>query len=253
VGGTGATAANDLDTAGVRGESRNAYGVVGVTHDGFGVAGVIVDPVSGAQGAVGILGRAGFAHFGVYSSGNAHVAGTFTATTNKSFVQPHPFDASKEIQYVSLEGRHSEVYFRGTAQVSRGITQIPIPDDFRYVAAAGTYSTLVTPVGAMATVAVLSEGEDGIVVQASRNVRIHYVVYAEREAVTHPNPVVENIHFRPDPERDFLQHLPDSFRELLISNGTLNADGTVNVETARRLGWDREWEGRARPAPQPME
>jgi hypothetical protein len=37
----------------------------------------------------------------------------------------------------------------------------------------------------------------------------------------------------------------------MIQNGTLNPDGTVNMETARRLGWDKEWEKRARPAPRP--
>ena len=90
-------------------------------------------------------------------------------------------------------------------------------------------------------------------VQASRNVKVHYVVYAEREAVRNPDPIIENVHFRPDPERDFLAHLPDSFRQLMIQNGTLNADGTVNMETAKRLGWDKEWDERARPAPQPAE
>ena len=166
-------------------------------------------------------------------------------------MQPHPNDASKEIRYISLEGPHTEVYFRGTAQVSQGVTRIPIPQHFRFVADPATYSTLVTPVGAMATTAVVSEGPEGIVVVASRNVKVHYVVYAEREAVRNPDPIIENVHFRPDPDADFLAHLPDSFRQLMIQNGTLNSDGTVNMETARRLGWDKEWEKRKPPAPQP--
>jgi hypothetical protein len=194
-------------------------------------------------------GDLGTPDFGVFSLGNAHVQGTFTATANKGFVQPHPYDASKEIRYISLEGPHTEVYFRGTAQVSQGATRIVVPKDFQFVADAATYSTLVTPVGDMATVAVVSEGPDGIVVKASRDVKIHYVVYAEREAVRNPDPIIENVHFRPDPDRDFLAHLPDSFRRLMIQNGTLNPDGTVNMETARRLGWDKEWEKRGRPAP----
>jgi len=37
-------------------------------------------------------------------------------------------------------------------------------------------------------------------------------------------------------------------KEMLISNGTYRPDGTVNMETARRLGWDKEWEKRGRPA-----
>jgi hypothetical protein len=39
----------------------------------------------------------------------------------------------------------------------------------------------------------------------------------------------------------------------LIQNGTYNADGTVNMETARRLGWDKVWEERSRPAPRDPE
>ena len=248
-GGGGITTLNV--SSGLRGESRNGIGVLGLTHNSEAVKGRLLNPANGVEVASGTLGRSGATNYGVYSSGDAHIAGALTATGTKMFVQPHPLDPSKEIQYVTLEGRHSEVYFRGTARIARGITRIAIPDDFVYVASAGTYSTLVTPVGAMATVAVLSEGEDGIVVQASRNVRIHYVVYAEREAVAHPDPVVENVHFRPEPDRDFLAHLPDSFRELLIRNGTLHPDGTVNLETARRLGWERDRERRATPAPQP--
>jgi hypothetical protein len=40
---------------------------------------------------------------------------------------------------------------------------------------------------------------------------------------------------------------------VLIQNGTYKPDGTVNMETARRLGWDKEWEERERPRPQPTE
>ena len=235
--------------AGVRGESNGGgFGVVGLTQGGTaGVYGASVTS-GGSQVSAGYLGAGSL---GVLSSGNAHVAGTFTATTNKGFVQPHPHDASKEIRYISLEGPHTEVYFRGTAQVSQGVTRIPIPQHFRFVADPATYSTLVTPVGGMATVAVLSEGPDGITVQASRNVKVHYVVYAEREAVRNPDPIIENVHFRSDPELDFLAHLPDTFRQLMIQNGTLKPDGTINMETARRLGWDKEWEMRRQPATQP--
>jgi hypothetical protein len=79
---------------------------------------------------------------------------------------------------------------------------------------------------------------------------VHYVVYAEREAVRNPEAIVENVHFRPDPEVDFLRNLPESYRLRMIQNGTLNTDGTVNMETARRLGWDRLWERRA-SSPEP--
>jgi hypothetical protein len=46
-------------------------------------------------------------------------------------------------------------------------------------------------------------------------------------------------------------YLTETQQRLLIQNGTYREDGTVNMETARRLGWDRVWEERSRPAPQP--
>jgi hypothetical protein len=243
--GTIAGAPACCNSAGVRGESKLHNGVVGISEE-IGVFGELLNS-GGTSLASGLLGVAsGPTSFGVLSNGNAHVNGTFTATT-KNFVQPHPSDPSKEIRYVSLEGPNSEVYFRGSAQISQGVTRIPIPDYFRMVATPGSYSALVTPVGAMATVAVLTKGEEGIVVQASRDVRIDYVVYAEREAVKQDTPIVENVHFRPDPNIDLLAHVPDSYRELMIQNGTLNPDGTLNVETAKRLGWDKAWETRSIP------
>jgi hypothetical protein len=33
-------------------------------------------------------------------------------------------------------------------------------------------------------------------------------------------------------------------RRRLVANGTYNADGTVNIETAERVGWTRIWEER---------
>ena len=248
--GAGALAANFF-TSGVRGEAGvGGIGVLGVTRGWAGVSGYHI----GTGAAILSGSDLGYTPtVGLNVTGNAQVFGSFSATTNKGFIQPHPHDASKEIRYIALEGPYTDLYFRGTAQVSQGVTRIPIPQHFRWVTDPATYSTLVTPVGDMATVAVVSEGPEGIVVRASRNVKVHYVVYAEREAVRNADPIIENEHFRPDPERDILAHLPDTFRELMIQNGTLNRDGTINMETARRLGWDKEWEKRRQPAPQPIE
>ena len=35
--------------------------------------------------------------------------------------------------------------------------------------------------------------------------------------------------------------LSDGEKARLIANGTYNADGTVNMETAERLGWVKMW------------
>ena len=51
------------------------------------------------------------------------------------------------------------------------------------------------------------------------------------------------------PDARMPSYLTEGQKEMLVSNGTYRADGTVNLETARRLGWDKDWERRARPAP----
>jgi hypothetical protein len=58
--------------------------------------------------------------------------------------------------------------------------------------------------------------------------------------------------FAPDrPDSKIPAYLSEPQKRLLIQNGTYKPDGTVNMETARRLGWDKEWEKRSRPSPQP--
>jgi hypothetical protein len=222
---------------GVRGVAA-AIGILGYSGQ-HGVMGDLLQ--SGAIQARGLLGYDnGVAKFGLYGTANAHVEGVFTAG-NKMFVQPHPTDPTKEIRYVSLEGPSAEIYFRGSSRIQRGLTRIELPEHFRLVARPGTFSTLVTPVGSMATVAVLSEDESGIVVRASRDVKIHYVVYAERDAFRDHQPIADSEHFRTKYEgRDnwHLQNIPESFKRLLVQNGTLNEDGTANEETARRVGWE---------------
>ena len=251
----GATATQGNESAGVAGfasapSNATLYGPTGVRGHGStigvlgvsGMHGVMGDLVqSSAVQARGLLGYDnGPTNYGMYATANAHVEGIFTAG-NKMFVQPHPTDPTKEIRYVSLEGPSAEIYFRGSSRIQRGLTRIELPEHFRLVARPGTYSTLVTPVGSMATVAVLSEDESGIVVRASRDVKIHYVVYAERDAFRDHEPIADSEHFRTKYEGAdnwHLQNIPESFKRLLIQNGTLNEDGTANEETARRVGWE---------------
>jgi hypothetical protein len=42
-------------------------------------------------------------------------------------------------------------------------------------------------------------------------------------------------------------------RQCVIDNGTYKPDGTVNMETTHRFGWDRVWAERESPTPQPVE
>jgi hypothetical protein len=46
-------------------------------------------------------------------------------------------------------------------------------------------------------------------------------------------------------------YLTEGQKALLVSNGTYNADGSVNMETAGRLGWTRIWAEREAQAERP--
>jgi hypothetical protein len=240
--GTGSVVASNNLTAGVSGVSKLSIGVNGISENA-GVRGQVYfsDGTFEAQAYLGLA--SGGLYYGVWADGSIHATGAITGAT-KSFIQPHPTDAGKEINYISLEGRASEIYTRGTIDVRQGTNHIEVPDDFRLVARTGSYSAIVTPVGAMASVAVLSQDENGIEVQASRNARINYVIYAERAAFAGHAPVQDNVHFVPQGPSGFSGPLPASYKQMLIENGTLNSDGTTNMKTAERAGWVKIWEAR---------
>jgi hypothetical protein len=244
------------------------YGVAGndpvLTAQGNGVAGVSTGPdqsgvhgygqrgTSGTwfippntYGAVGILGYS--STIGVFAGGG------FSGTGAKYFVEPHPTDASKVIRYIALEGGEPGTYFRGRGRFQNGIARITVPEDFRLVTAEEGLTVQVTPIGGMATVGVLRMDLNEIVVQSSRNIEFSYMVNGIRR--THknlPSPIAEGREYVPESaDARMPSYLTETQQRLLIQNGTYREDGTVNMETARRLGWDRVWEEHSRPAPQP--
>jgi hypothetical protein len=106
----------------------------------------------------------------------------------------------------------------------------------------------------MATVAVKSIGLDRIVIQGSRNVEFFYTVNGVRRTFKDQKPIRRGSEFAPaKAEATIPGYLSETQKRLLIQNGTYRPDGTVNMETARRLGWDRVWAERERPKPQPTE
>jgi hypothetical protein len=233
---------NEHVSAGVRGASVNGYGVLGVSRL-FGVKGGFIDAF-GIESASGQLGVS--EDVGVYSIGD------MIATGMKSFVDPHPTDPTKEIVYVALEGPEAGTYFRGRGRFQLGMAVIEIPEDFRMVTDSEGLSIQLTPIGEMATVAVASIALDRIVVKGSRDVEFFYTVNGVRRAFKHHEPIAENTHYVPDRPK---ARMPGAYapeqRRRLIATRIYNEDGTVNVETARRLGWDKIWEQRSRPAPEP--
>jgi hypothetical protein len=224
-------------SVGVRGASATGWGVAGFSRDADGVIGIH----AGTPGGSGPAGMLGFSSsVGVYFTVGLAGVGT------KSFVEPHPTDPSKVIKYVSLEGPEAGTYFRGRARFQRGLATIDPPEDFRIVTDPQSLSIQVTPIGEMASVAVVSIGLDGIVVKASRDVEFFYLVNGVRRAYNNWDPIQENDRFfvPESPAARLPAYLSEEEKARLVANGTYKPDGTVNMETAERLGWTKMWADR---------
>jgi hypothetical protein len=83
-------------------------------------------------------------------------------------------------------------------------------------------------------------------------VEFFYTVNGVRETFKDLKPIRRGGEFMPaKAESTMPAYLSEGQKRLLIRNGTYGPDGTVNMETAQHLGWDRIWEARLRPQPQP--
>lgn len=222
-------------STGVRGNAGNGVAGVTSTGGGYGVTGVLTNSAGTITGQ-GIL---GIGTHGVY----ALVGDVACAGCVKSFVDPHPTDPTKEIHYVSLEGNEAGTYFRGTAQTVDGNYVINVPEDFKMVTDAEGLTVQLTPVGSPATMYVVSEDLDQIVVNSSRDVKFHYLVQGIRPAFKNFKPIQDNMTaFLPQtPSGRMPAGWTEWMKARLIANGTYNPDGTINMTTAERVGWAQKW------------
>jgi hypothetical protein len=227
--------------AGVFGTSPAGTGVRGVSEHAA-VEGRLTNS-SGVPTAQGYLG----ANFGADPPGTppwaVYAAGDIGASGTKHFREPHPTDPARVISYTSLEGPEAGTYFRGRGRFENGLARIVVPEDFRIVTSPDGLTVQVTPIGGMATVGVLRMDLNEIVVQSSRNLEFSFLVQGVRASFPDEQPIVLANDFVPQ-SRDAVMPgwLSQRQKRLLVQNGTYNSDGTVNMETARRLGWDRKWE-----------
>jgi hypothetical protein len=226
--------------AGVLGAGAGTDGVIGYTNQGeAGVAGYNMNsPVCPAGVAVaGLLGvRRGGLLYGVFSVGN------FGGTGAKFFVEPHPTDASKEIRYISLEGPEAGTYFRGSGRTRNGFATIEVPESFRMVTDERGLTVVVTPVGELAQIATISKSLDKIVVQSSKDVTFDYMINGVRKAFKDFHAISENEDFVPQgPDDSRFFALPAESQRRLVATGIYTAEGKVNLEKAREMGWDRLW------------
>ncbi|MGA9421433.1 MAG: hypothetical protein WBW61_03665 [Rhodanobacteraceae bacterium] len=258
--GIGASSSGSSVYAGVYGSSSSAAsGVYGQSSNGDGVQGLAF--ASGKSGVTGIH-SSGTSGNGVYGQGSGtgfavYAFGNFGASGSKNFVEPHPSDASKEIRYASLEGREVGTYFRGSAHLIRGEATIEVPEDFRIVTSADGLTVVATPIGELATVACVSKSLDRIVMRGSADVDFDYIVSGVRKAFADFTPIHANTSFVPSSVHagaDFVAVLPAESVRRLIANGTLDADGKINAQTAHRLGWDQRsgWNDPLPESPRPQ-
>ena len=240
--------------AGVRGVNAAsfigapAYGVLGVSAS-RGTGGVVLGGVSGSVAvATGFLGYvdSGSNFYGVFSIGD------FGGTGAKYFVEPDRVDPTRVIRYVALEGPEAGTYFRGTARTSGREAVIDVPETFRQVTDEEGITVQLTPVGELATMAVVSQDLNQIVVRSSRDVTFHYMVNGVRSGYRNFRPETESEVFAPaGPEAKLPAYLNEAQKRKLIENGTYREDGSVNRETADRVGWTTTWAEREAGARQP--
>jgi hypothetical protein len=212
-------------SAGVRGINNGTSGL------GIGVYGSQAGSGWGVYGTV-----ASTAGLAIFAGGN------FEATGSKSFVEPHPTDPTKVIRYVSLEGPESGTYFRGSAEIVGGRAVIDVPETFRIVTDMEGLTVQLTPVGAPASMYVVSKDLNQIVVQSNRDVKFDYMINGVRRAYKDHQAIADGNEFMPASPSDRIpSYLTEEAKQRLISNGTYKPDGTVNMDTAERLGWTKMW------------
>jgi hypothetical protein len=239
--------------AGVRGEGGNEY-------NSFGVLGIANNIGVGAYGLTTSTGALySYAWLGSYLTGDAvYAVGSLTVTGAKSFAEPHPTDPSKEIRYVALEGPEAGTYFRGRGRLQGGVAHIKVPENFRMVTAEEGLTVQVTPIGRPVSIAVVSMDLNEIVLRgptsaldddARSDVEFFYMVNGVRKSLEDFQPVRENVSYKPlDESARMPEALLPEQKRVLIETGIYNEDGTVNMDTARALGWEREWQERREAA-----
>ncbi len=254
ISGTGvygeATAASG-DTRGVTGLSTSTIGT-GVYASASAASGATkgVYGASNSPAGYGIYGVNTNGGYAGYFNGKTHVVGEFTATT-KSFIQPHAKDPAKEIVYISAEAPEAMVMYRGTATLVNGEAIVIFPDYFALVAASEGLQVQVTPHSIDTYgLAVVERNNENIVVKEFRDgkgtFKFDYFVTAVRSGFENHKPVIDNRSYKPQPNETKAEFearfagddlSSTAIRNMLISNGILEDDGTINIITIENLGW----------------
>ncbi len=242
------------ETASTSSSARAVHGVVLSTSPGSSSAAVRGENRGTGAAGIGVWGSQNGTGWGVYGSATSgigvrgftgsaiqsavYASGNFTATGIKSFAQPHPHDASKEIRFACLEGEESGTYFRGSAVLVGGRAVVAVPESFALVSEAEGLTVQLTARGARADLWAEALDLGTLVVRGSPDVRFDYLVNGVRRGFAGHEPIQANRSFVPQ-ERGvpYGTQYPAALRRILVENGTLNPDFTPSEATAARLGW----------------
>ena len=228
---------------GVLGHSDVATGVLGegLTRGVNGCRETFASGV-GTPVACGVLGFSG--------NSGVHAFQDVTAGGAKPFVVPYEGDPTKQIVYIATEADEALTSTRGRVKIERGVATIRVPGHFLKVTEPEGWSVQLTPIGDMATFAVLriDPQAGAVLIKGSRNVEVFYRIEGVRRGYADFQPVQENIYFVPESGKAKMDPWPESTKQILISNGIYNPDGTPNLETAERLGWKRIWDEKEKAA-----
>jgi hypothetical protein len=168
------------------------------------------------------------------------VLGDLNVIGSKNFVAPHPTDPSKQIAFAALEGPESGTYFRGTGRLVGGYAEVDVPESFRLVSAEDGLTVVATASGAPAAIACVSRSLERVEFRGTADVEFDYVVHGVRAGFSDRDVIQPNRLFVPRRLSDArLAQLPAEAVRRLKANRILNDDGSVNEETAKRMGWDQ--------------
>lgn len=219
--------------AGVLGHTTNGIGVFGKATTGRAVQGSRVDATTGqGAGSSGALGYTG--SYGVYSFNDLGAIGT------KSFIEPHPTDPGRQIVYVAMECPEAGTYFRGRARFEGKRAVIAVPEDFRLVTEEEGLTVQITPMG-RATTWVNRAGLDLVEAESTEDVEFSYLVQGVRRNYKGHEPIQKNTLFIPTGFDAKMESYPPHIQRRLVDLGIYDADGSVNLATAERMGWARTW------------
>lgn len=115
---------------------------------------------------------------GIGVAGNAHIGGALVATT-KSFAIQHPDKSDTILYHGCLEGPEHAVYSRGRCTSDT----IVLPDYWKNLVDAESYTVHLTPIGNCDTIKVLELGTDYIKLQGNPTIDCFYIVHARRKDV----------------------------------------------------------------------